>query len=214
MDNPESLEGGAPATANPPGDRAEEVGVEHTTPHGTTQETSPAPTGVTLSGLAATHQESHPGYDPAVHAANPDGTPKTKADGSLARKRGRKPGQTSPLPAPGQKKAPLTCEATPARISPDEAARQAANLVINGAVWICGEEIGVPKDKAESEGLLFSFKNYFTARGVPDIPPEIGLALGLASYIIPRLREVEKKEGKISRAVNWVKFKIAEFKGQ
>lgn len=158
---------------------------------------------------------THPGFDASIHATNEDGTPKRRADGSYALKRGRKAGQTSNLPpktgtaVPAPAAAPVV-EQGPAKIAPDEAARQSANLVINMAVWICGEEIGKPQDKAEAEGLKISFVNYYEARGVPNIPPEIGLFAALGSYIVPRFRQSEKARGIIERAVIWVRQKVGK----
>lgn len=174
---------------------------------------------VSLSAIVSAHEGSHPGFDPAIHAVTEDGTPKRRADGSYAMKRGRKSGQTNSLPPKtGATATAIKTDSEtesqidngPKRISPDEAARQSANLVINAAVWICGEEIGKPKDKAESEGLKISFVNYYSERGVPNIPPEVGIFLALGSYIIPRFRESEKARGLIERAVIWVRSKVGK----
>lgn len=175
----------------------------------------PASDQVTIAGLVQSHETTHPGFDPAIHAANEDGTPKRRADGSYAMKRGRKAGQTSTLPPKGAGVAkdiapdPETVQSAP-RISPDEAARQSANLVINCAVWICGDKIGVPQDKAEADGLLFSFKNYYDSRGVPNIPPEIGLFAALGSYLVPRFRASEKARSLFERAGLWIKSKVGK----
>lgn len=171
-----------------------------------------------LANIIASHESSHPGFDPSIHAVTEDGSPKRRADGSYALKRGRKAGQSSPLPpkgnAPVTPAAPVavqeTAPAGPPRIAPDEAARQSANLVMNMAVWICGEEIGKPQDKAEAEGLKISFVNYYEARGVPNIPPEIGLIAALGSYIVPRFRASEKARGLIERSVIWFRQKIGK----
>ena len=180
--------------------------------------TSNASKQASLANIIAAHESSHPGFDPAIHAVTEDGSPKRRADGSYALKRGRKAGQSSPLPpkdnAPVTPSAPVavqeTAPAGPPRIAPDEAARQSANLVINMAVWICGEEIGKPQDKAEAEGLKISFVNYYEARGVPNIPPEIGLIAALGSYIVPRFRASEKARGLIERSVIWFRQKIGK----
>ena len=194
---------------------------------GTNDDTLAAPQGqvlqdvgkVSLSAIVHTHEGSHPGFDPAIHAVTDDGTPKRRADGSYALKRGRKSGQTNSLPPKGGATATPQNSQTvsadqvvtgPVRIAPDEAARQSANLIINMAVWICGEEIGKPHDKAESEGLKISFVNYYEARGVPNIPPELGLFAALGSYIVPRFRQSEKARGLIERAVIYVRQKLGK----
>lgn len=174
---------------------------------------------ISLGAIVQAHEGTHPGFDPAIHAVTDDGTPKRRADGSYALKRGRKSGQANSLPPKGGATAtPQNSQAVsadpvvtgPVRIAPDEAARQSANLVINMAVWICGEEIGKPNDKAESEGLKISFVNYYEARGVPNIPPELGLFAALGSYIVPRFRQSEKARGLIERAVIYVRQKLGK----
>lgn len=174
---------------------------------------------ISLGAIVQAHEGTHPGFDPAIHAVTDDGTPKRRADGSYALKRGRKSGQTNSLPPKGGATATPQNSQTvsadqvvtgPVRIAPDEAARQSANLIINMAVWICGEEIGKPHDKAESEGLKISFVNYYEARGVPNIPPELGLFAALGSYIVPRFRQSEKARGLIERAVIYVRQKLGK----
>lgn len=205
-DDPENIE---------PVDPIETPAGDQTAPVKATPE--PAADQVTLAGLVQSHETTHPGFDPAIHAANEDGTPKRRADGSYALKRGRKAGQTSNLPPKGNAPAASVSAPTqeegitaPARISPDEAARQSANLVINCAVWICGDKIGIPQDKAEADGLLFSFKNYYESRGVPNIPPEIGLFAALGSYLVPRFRASEKARSLFERAGLWIKSKVGK----
>jgi hypothetical protein len=132
-----------------------------------------------IADMVAGVAEANDGFDPLLHAVNPDGTPKRKVDGSYAMKRGRKSGA-----------APSTSSAAPASvevtINTDEAARQSCNMLINGAVLLFGEQFE-PRDKAEAEGLKTSFKNYFDARGVPNVPPEVGLAVALLAYSLPRI---------------------------
>lgn len=123
--------------------------------------------------------EANEGFDPLMHAVNPDGTPKRKVDGSYALKRGRKSGAQPSTSSP----APVAAEVT---INTDEAARQSCNMLINGAVLLFGEQFE-PRDKSEAEGLKTSFKNYFDARGVPNVPPEVGLAVALLAYSLPRI---------------------------
>lgn len=167
--------------------------------------------GVTLPTIAESHTEAYAGFDPSIHAMNDDGTPKKKADGSFALKRGRKAGSAgSALPpknAPAKNGVGVPGIDSRPKISSDEAARQSANMVINVAVWTLGEEIGKPTDKAEADGLLLSFKNYYDSRGVPDIPPEIGLFVALGAYIGPRLMH-EKSKSKIEKAKLWIASKL------
>lgn len=160
---------------------------------------------LSLVGVVEAHSTAYAGFDPSIHAVNEDGTPKRKASGEYALKRGRKAGGKSTLPPKAKDQGP---DPEIIRINVDEAARQSANLVINAAVWTMGEEIGKPLDKAEAEGLKLSFKNYYEARGVPNIPPEIGLILALGSYIVPRIRQSEPAMTKMQKAAFWIKSKM------
>jgi hypothetical protein len=130
--------------------------------------------------MVQVQSEAHDGFDPLTHAVNPDGTPKRKVDGSFALKRGRKSGA-----APTTNSAPAQVAQTPT-INVDEASRQSCNMLINGAVLLFGEQ-WAPQDKEEAKGLQISFKNYFEARGVPNVPPEIGLVVAVLAYSLPRL---------------------------
>jgi len=173
---------------------------------------------LSLSGIAETHAEGYEGFDPAIHAVDTEGKPRRKADGSYALKRGRKASTAGDALPP--KNAPASNvvgdSVTPsqiARISLDEAARQSANLVVNVAVWTLGAEVGMPADKAEADGLKLTFRNYYESRGVPNFPPELGLLIGLASYIGPRLAH-EKSQPKLQGAMLWMKSKIAAVRGR
>ena len=137
----------------------------------------------TVADMVSGVMEAHDGFDPLAHAVNPDGTPKRKVDGSYALKRGRKSGV---LPSPNSTvSGPAQSVQTPT-INVDEASRQSCNMLINGAVLLFGEQ-WAPQDKEEAKGLQISFKNYFEARGVPNVPPEIGLVVAVLAYSLPRL---------------------------
>jgi hypothetical protein len=133
-----------------------------------------------IADMVSGVSEAHDGFDPLVHAINPDGTPKRKVDGSYAMKRGRKSGA---VPTPNS--SPVQVAQTPT-INADEAARQSCNMLINGAVLLLGEQ-WEPRDKDEAKGLQISFKNYFEARGVPNVPPEVGLVVAVLAYSLPRV---------------------------
>lgn len=164
---------------------------------------------IDLDTIAQTHAEKHDGFDAAIHAVNEDGTPKRKADGSYALKRGRKAGRAANA-LPPKNAANQTVVGEPANPSPsislDEASRQSANLVINACVWTLGNDLGKPFDKSEAEGLKLSFRNYYEVRGIPQIPPEIGLLLALGSYIGPRLM-TDEGQAKIKAMGQWLRAK-------
>ena len=156
------------------------------------------------------------GFDPAIHAVNADGTPKRKSNGDYALKRGKKPGQSS-LPKPGAPVSagePVTQNSAPAvTVSSEQAAKMAANCIINLTVAICGEEVGKPESKEEAEGLKNCFKDYFDVRGVPDVPPELGLVIGLFSYMGHRLTN-EKALSRIDKLKIQFAGIIAKIRGK
>lgn len=137
----------------------------------------------TVGDMVSEVSEAHAGFDPLVHAVNPDGTPKRKVDGSYAMKRGRKSGV---LPSASSTTSPAAQVAQTPTINVDEASRQSCNMLINGAVLLFGEQ-WAPQDKEEAKGLQISFKNYFEARGVPNVPPEVGLVVAVLAYSLPRI---------------------------
>ena len=162
--------GGDPAKANEPNST-------------TTENPHAIPDAGSALDMVAGVVEAHEGFDPLTHAVNPDGTPKRKVDGSYALKRGRKSGV---LPSPSStNSAPAQVAQTPT-INVDEASRQACNMLVNGAVVLLGEQ-WAPVDKEEAKGLQTSFKNYFEARGVPNVPPEVGLVVAVLAYSLPRI---------------------------
>lgn len=198
-ENPEN-----PETPESAGDNA--TG-ENANPEAASAATGEISSSVTLETIAESHAETHGDFDPSIHATNADGTPKRKADGTLALKRGRKAGSAaaSVLPPKSAAQSVVVGEAEK-RLTLDQAARESANLVINISVWTLGAEVGQPIDKAEAEGLRLSFRNYYEARGVPDLPPEIGLFIALGSYIGPRLMH-EKSKSKMEKVGAWIREK-------
>lgn len=203
---PESGDQSALPESAPPGDAP--ANAEDSNPVAPAESSDSA----SLSNLTESHMQTYEGFDPSIHATNEDGTPKRKVDGTYALKRGRKAGSAAASALPPKNAAQKAVAgapgvSSPATITLDEAARQSANMVINVAVWTLGEEVGKPNDKAEAEGLKLSFKNYYEARGVPNIPPEIGLVMALGSYIGPRLMH-EKSRTKMERIGAWIHSKL------
>lgn len=129
-------------------------------------------------------------------------------DGSVPKKRGRKPGQrTAPPPAP-ESAHEASGEAPPtgpeaAKLSPQQAAKLCANLTIHAGKIIFGPEIGEPSDD-EPKMLHAAYKDYFDARGGFSVPPEVGLIIALGMYAAPRVMH-EKSAPLRERVVNFVK---------
>lgn len=160
-----------------------------------------APSSSAIEGLAS----QHIGFDPEIHAVNPDGTPRLKADGTYALKRGSKAGKRARAALPPKNAASVEDAGAAAKPSEntEEAARKiqleasaamSANIVFNIGVMVFGDPLGKPKDKGEAEGMKLAFQNYYTIRGVPDIPPELGLFIVVAAYAGPRLRHESMRD--------------------
>lgn len=142
---------------------------------------------ISLSDITGAHIETMPDFDPAIHAVDKDGNPRRRGDGSYALKRGRKAGNGAgqPRPATGQN-APAP-EAVQEAREADEAAKTAANLTIWGGVAIFGEDFR--PSKGEPEMLHHAYRDYFAAKGVTKLPPELGLVVALSAYVLPRLAQ-------------------------
>lgn len=164
-----------------------------------------------VADLVTDAAQVYAGFDPAVHAVNPDGTPRKKSDGGFAMKRGRKPGTVTSAPG-----------ATPAQPRPDtgpakspKAARQsgvitnamAAKYIFASATTGLAQVLGpewLPESQEEADGMRGVIKDYFDAHGQVQISPETMLALSVIGYSVPRVQH-ENTRTKIVRAFGWVK---------
>lgn len=155
---------------------------------------------VTLDALTSPHVFDLEGFDPAIHATNPDGSPRRKDDGTLAKKRGRRAGSSDRAPyalpradAPIGGGVPSTGGEKTKAITPDDAAKISANMVFNLGALIFGPELAAPQSKAEADAMKVAFRDYYAASGVPDIPPSIGLALAIGLYGFGRMQHESMK---------------------
>ena len=152
----------------------------------------------TLASLAEVHEETHDGFDPTIHAVDAEGKPLKRADGTYAKKRGRKAGSSpagSALPSPN---APASMNAPSTNgviLTSEQVAKQIVNAGLNGAVMIFGDD-WEPENISEAKALVFSLRDYFDIRGVPKFPAELGLLIAVGAYALPRLRK-EKTRTKI-----------------
>lgn len=158
--------------------------------------------GLTLDVLTGEHVEKAAQADDGAQ-----GPVRLNKDGTIAKKRGRKPGQksatVSSLPPVNQpENAPSDNQ--PQKISTEESARWSANIVFNVGGFVFGDELGKPKDKDEANAMKAAFKNYYDVKGTPNIPPEIGLLLAIGFYAAPRLRHESMSE-KVGRWIDGVK---------
>lgn len=148
----------------------------------------------TLDEIFAYHAAKPEGFDEALHAVNPDGSPRLRSDGTFAMKRGRKKGQTASArkaaPLPGEKTtAPKVDEVSDAEIT----ARMATNLLINGCVVVFGDE-WQPANPSEPQMIAGAFTDYFEAKGVTKLPPEWGLVIALGAYALPRFTKPNTRD--------------------
>ena len=151
-----------------------------------------------LDPIADVHAISHEGFDAGIHAVDAAGNPIKKADGTFAKKRGRKAdlkNAGSALPNPN---APAMTNAPSIRsdvLTSEQASKQLVNMFLNGAVMVFGPE-WEPENISEAKGLVYSLKDYFDIRGVPKFPPELGLVIAFGAYALPRLKK-EKTQSKL-----------------
>lgn len=140
------------------------------------------------------------GFDPAVHAVDATGHPKTRRDGSFALKRGRKPGAVGqPVSATDNGDPPKDPAPT---INTKEAARQAFALVTGVATQFIGDE-WAPADRAEEKFMVDSIDAYFVARGgAPDLGPGWGL---LAACVVYSMRRSNKPNTRDKIGYAWNK---------
>lgn len=157
------------------------------------------------------------GFDPAIHAANPDGTPRLRTNGSYALKRGRKSGAQMPTGNPDTgadaDDATATTGAAPAAVNAAASAvsnKQTAVFLVDTVTGILSRAIGPEwaAEKDEKKGLANATEQYLVAKGGLQISPEMGLLLALSAYAVPRLA-VQNTQSKLSRFMGWCGDRIA-----
>jgi hypothetical protein len=165
---------------------------------------------VTPESLANDHAEVYEGFDPEIHAVGADGKPKRKVDGTYALKRGRKANAATALPP--KNAAQGEGVGVPVKDSLI-VANQMTNLFIHGTVQIFGDE-WKPTEKSEAEGLRDSVKDYFDQKGVPNIPPVVGLLIAFGAYSLKRVSHENTRTKlqlfgvKMLSLARWIRDKI------
>lgn len=189
-------------------------------------------------GLTDKHGRS---FNPDIHffddaAGFPRLNKTGKAKGKIAIKRNvKKPGKQSkvarpkkPKPGPGVKKDvqdPEREKQTPAgevkksSMTPDMAAHVAAGITFRMGVLIGGEEWEPRVDSQtglnEADFMRNSYKDYFEARGVTEVPPGWILIIALTTYAVPRLTmpktqtRLQRFSRSFAKGVMWIKFKLS-----
>lgn len=155
-------------------------------------------------------------FNPAIHATNPDGSPKMRVDGGFALKRGRKSGA-----ATQSKVAKPQSAATPQVSESEVAARQSgavmAALCIQLGVVMGGDEWQPRRDDSigldEQKQMENAFANYFTAKGYTDIPPGAALAICIGAYALPRFT-MPKTRTRLAKVKDWVVAKFVQWRAR
>lgn len=160
-------------------------------------------------------------FNPGVHAANADGSPRKTAAGAFAKKRGRKAGSTSTAQGAPKLTIPGGAGITQDQLTKQQLARKggagAANLVMAACIGLGGDEwrprldvkIGMD-EKAMLEGV---FGDYFVATEKTDLPPGWALVAGLAMYALPRFG-MPKTQSRLARVKNWFGAKWVQFRAR
>lgn len=168
----------------------------------------------TLEDLSPPPIQSVPA-DPPIQGVDPEAPYGRNKDGSPARKRGRKTGSADgqfarldSVTESSQSQAHRLPKGIKSGIVTDY--RPIANLATG--LWIGIPQIIFGEDwKAENEGqekvIADAFHNYFKAKGITEISPEIALSLALGSYAIVRVNKPTVKN-RIESGVAWLKAKI------
>ncbi len=176
---------------------------------------------MTLENMTAEVSQIYAGFDPEKHAVNADGTPKKRADGQWANKRGRKPGQTSAATSPSAPTSP----AKPAPVAPLSAKKareggvitnkQAAHATVKMAVTALGSTIGPEWDfesPEEAQNMIDAVHAYYDANGQVQISPEMMLGFQVFAYAAPRSQHPNTKE-KLKSAWDWCKGLFSKLRG-
>jgi hypothetical protein len=190
-----------------------------------------------VADAVATAVEQWIGFDPAVHAVNPDGTPRLKVDGSYARKRGkggRKSGtddtsgsddlfasaydKISSGPAIGaggnttQNPAASTTvpQNSPTQTAPNLSSAQAATMLVIACTTVMAKLVGPEwhAEKPEQKALADATKIYLDSKGGLNVTPEMGLFIAVSMYAVPRLAH-ENTRSKFGALVDWTRDRVA-----
>jgi hypothetical protein len=175
---------------------------------------------MTVESMTAEVSKIYAGFDPTKHAVNSDGSPRMKADGSYANKRGRKPGQTAAVPSPGAQTGaakPVTAplSAKKARESGLVTNKAAAHATVKTVVYALGSTIGPEWDfetPEEAQNMLNAVEAYYDANGQLNISPEMMLSFQVLAYAAPRTQHPNTKE-KLKNAWAWCKGLFAKVGG-
>ena len=163
-------------------------------------------------------------FDPAVHHANDDGTPKLY-NGKLRRKRSKSTESTiSTLGVPADPRQSLTGDTS--QLSSEQikrarvAGKMCADVFIDSAQMVGGAEFTPIVMTHETYGkideranLQEKFGDYFVAKGVQDFPPGVALGLAMFSFVVARFAMPQTKT-RVQKVREWIFAKIGSWRGK
>lgn len=175
--------------------------------------TQPVPAGVPVKGLT---DDLGRAFDAAIHAVGSDGKQLLNKYGFIAKRRGG----GSKGAKPTQSKIDTQGKVGPnGTVPPNAADREAAihqtadvaaTLFLTMAQMVGGDEFApvVDAKTGENEPLFIkdAFKNYFRHAGIVDIPPGVGLAIGLSFFVVKRWNQpkfTERRRGWFGGVRRW-----------
>ena len=183
----------------------------------------PVPDADPVSQAVAASIGQYVGFDPAIHAVNPDGTPRMRAHGKgYALKRGKGGRKSVPVEttdgaddlfANANTETAQVSEtiatptpqtsAAPAGNTPLNS-REAAAMIVLTCTTVLSRVVGAEwqADKDETRNLTHATKVYLDSKGGLNVTPEMALFLAVTGYAVPRLAH-ENTQSKFQRALQW-----------
>lgn len=130
-------------------------------------------------------------FDPTIHAVDDNGNPKRKLDGTYAKKRGRKPGQTDNGSAKPSSSGSNTVT-EPKTVNYKGTAKVLCGMVFGGLEGVFGAA-WKPSD-GERSSIEDATETYCQSKEIGDLPPGILLLMVVGMYALPRLNDDGTKE--------------------
>ena len=156
-------------------------------------------------------------FDPTIHASNSDGSPKYKADGTYALKRGRKAGAQNvvrdSLPQVENKPTYSSAPQTEAKIDYVGLGKVYAGMFFGATSSVIGPE-WMPQSKEEQKHIETAFSTWAKSTGASDLPPGWALVFSLGAYSAARLQvpntasKFQRLKEKVFVTFVWIKNKV------
>lgn len=138
------------------------------------------------SGPMETPQVNSGAFDPSIHRVDATGNPVKNRDGTFAKKRGRKAGQTSqaktgPIPV-----ATMSAE----QMEAENLGKATAETIFAVCQGVFGSEWTPIVDNAinERHNMQTAWSQYYLATGKRDLPPSLIVIVAMTCYAAPRFQ--------------------------